>query len=239
MSSTLLDNVIQLLNLGVGDRGRLEHIKSSLEENKTLYSSDKEYVEKMIEQHIMNQEIESEQAKDSSIDVSVNVVYCSKCGNKITDDSSFCKNCGTKIKNETENKFCGKCGKPISSGRYCTHCGSNTSGIISESTQRIGRPVEWKSESVTLLLSILLGLFGIQGVGHMYVGKIGKGIAILIGSIILIVFALVSMMSIIGIALGAILLIVYFIVFIWQIIDSRKLCQEYNEYMEKNNKAPW
>ena len=35
--SSLLDNVKQLLNLGVGDIGRLEHIKSSLEKNKTPF----------------------------------------------------------------------------------------------------------------------------------------------------------------------------------------------------------
>ena len=75
--TSLLDNVIQLLNLGVGDLGRLEHIKNSLEENKTLYSSDRMYLEKLIEQHIGNQEIiepvqeiKSEQVQDSSNDVS-------------------------------------------------------------------------------------------------------------------------------------------------------------------------
>lgn len=235
MSSTLLDNVIQLLNLGVGDRGRLEHIKSSLEENKTLYSSDKDYVEKMFEQHIRNQEIKSEQTKDSSSDESGNVVYCSKCGNKIMDDSSFCKNCGTKIRNETENKFCGKCGKPISSGRYCTHCGSNSSGNTSESTQRIGRPVEWKSESATLLLSILLGLFGIAGVGHMYVGQVGKGVGILIVGLLIFVIGIVTLIILIGV----VVLILYIPFFIWQVMDSRKLCREYNDYMEKNNRAPW
>ena len=83
--SSLLDNVKQLLNLGVGDIGRLEHIKSSLEENKKLYSSDMNYVEKMIEQHIGNQEIieqvpeiKSEQVKDSIIVEPVNIIQPSK-----------------------------------------------------------------------------------------------------------------------------------------------------------------
>ena len=96
MTSTLLDNVIQLLNLGIGDIGRLENIKSALEENKTLYSSDKNYVEKMIEQYIVNQEIQSEQVKDSSNE-STKVIYCSKCGNKIIENSNFCKNCETVV----------------------------------------------------------------------------------------------------------------------------------------------
>lgn len=61
--TSLLDNVIQLLNLGVGDTGRLEYIKSSLEENKKLYSSDMNYVKNLIEQHIVNQEISDQTIK--------------------------------------------------------------------------------------------------------------------------------------------------------------------------------
>ena len=77
--------MIRLLNLGVGDIGRLEHIRSSLEENKTLYSSDRIYVEKMIEHHIGNQEIieqvheiKSEQVQDSNIVEPVNIIQTSK-----------------------------------------------------------------------------------------------------------------------------------------------------------------
>ena len=30
-----------------------------------------------------------------------------------------------------------------------------------------------------------------------------------------------------------------FILFIWQVLDSRKLCRKYNEYLEKNENPPW
>jgi len=33
-----------------------------------------------------------------------------------------------------------------------------------------------KDESTTLILSIILGLIGLPGIGHMYVGKVGKGV---------------------------------------------------------------
>ena len=56
MSSTLLDSVKRLLALEIGDKGRLEHIKDSLEKNKTLYSSDKNYVENKIKQYAQNPE---------------------------------------------------------------------------------------------------------------------------------------------------------------------------------------
>ena len=104
---------------------------------------------------------------------------------------------------------------------------------------RIQRPTEWKSESTTLVLSIILGLFGIQGVGHLYIGKIGKGIAYLIGSLIVLGIAIGLMSTGVGVIIGGPLLIVYFIMFIFQILDSRKLCNYYNDYLEEHNERPW
>ena len=82
MESTLLNNVIQLLNLGVGDTGRLEHIKESLEKNKTLYFSDRGYIENMIEQHIGKQENRSDQIKNPNSDESI-MIRSSKSENNI------------------------------------------------------------------------------------------------------------------------------------------------------------
>ena len=92
-----------------------------------------------------------------------------------------------------------------------------------------------KSEGTTLILSILLGLVTIQGIGHMYVGKIGKGVVILIVGLVLGVTGWAT----IWIGVGAIFLIGNFILFIWQIIDSRNLCRQYNDYLSKNGKPPW
>ena len=44
--SRLLEYVNELLNQNQGDSGRLQHIKKTLEENKTLYVSDIDYVQK-------------------------------------------------------------------------------------------------------------------------------------------------------------------------------------------------
>jgi len=64
----------------------------------------------------------------------------------------------------------------------------------------------------------------------MYVGKVGKGIGILIGSWIL---------FIIGVLTFGIGLIIYLILFIWQIFNSRNLCREYNNYLSQNGRPPW
>ena len=51
----LLDDVLTLLEKGIGDVGRLEHIKSSLENQKNIFTSDREYVQKLVNQHISNE----------------------------------------------------------------------------------------------------------------------------------------------------------------------------------------
>ncbi len=92
-----------------------------------------------------------------------------------------------------------------------------------------------KSESTTLLLSIIVGLFGINGIGHIYVGKIGKGVWILIGSLILFGIGIATVF----IGVGIVFLVIYFVVYIWQIIDSRNLCRTYNQQVEATGRPPW
>ena len=60
---------------------------------------------------------------DNSAMGTVNVAKCSKCGEKIEDESEFCHKCGAKIdgyikcscghKNKMEAEFCTKCGKNL------------------------------------------------------------------------------------------------------------------------------
>ena len=52
--TSLLDDVKKLLEMGMGDTSRLEHIKQTLEENKTMYGSDKDYLEKLTLEHLRN-----------------------------------------------------------------------------------------------------------------------------------------------------------------------------------------
>ena len=90
--------------------------------------------------------------------------------------------------------------------------------------------VSYKSMGTTTILALVVGLLGFCGVGHMYVGKVGKGIGILIGSWILIA---------IGIVTFGIGLIIYLILFIWQIVNARTLCKEYNDFLYRNGQPPW
>jgi hypothetical protein len=57
----LINNVNALIRLGKGDLGRLEYIKQTIENNKQLYTSDRNYLYSLIEKHLgENQKIEED-----------------------------------------------------------------------------------------------------------------------------------------------------------------------------------
>jgi TM2 domain-containing membrane protein YozV len=84
--------------------------------------------------------------------------YCPKCGGQINADSKYCFSCGATVQQP--------------SGATAT---TNTTTI-----QTAAAP---KSLSTTLLLAILLGLFGIWGIGHFYLGQNGRGVVFLIAGL--------------------------------------------------------
>ena len=51
MVNSLLDDVNELLRLSYGDENRLEDIKRRLEDGLTIYSSDINYLKKLVENH--------------------------------------------------------------------------------------------------------------------------------------------------------------------------------------------
>ena len=180
--------------------------------------------------------------------------------------SSFCTNCGISL-NPTA-RFCGSCGtakeqiedatvRPPSRERtprprkksreeelaeyveeYLSKSKTNSeqdSGYDTARSRRsMERPGGWKSDTTTLLLAIILGLFALSGIGHLYLGKIGRGVGILIGGIVLYAVGIVTLMF----GVGVVLIIGYLVLFIWQIIDSRRLCREYNDYYEDYGQEP-
>ena len=98
------------------------------------------------------------------------------------------------------------------------------------------RRTRTKNEGTALVLSLILGLLGIMGVGHIYIRKIGQGIGLLIlGFVLVIVGAATLYWS----GWGVILLIVYFILFVWQVINARDLCKKYNMFLLKTVKEMW
>jgi hypothetical protein len=238
-----LDDVLKLINMGKGDLGRLEHIKKTLENGKNLYTSDKEYLEKLVEEISEN----TAEKKSSTIDEKPQLDEKPDTleTSEFRNDTNFCTNCGNEI--VSGNNFCPKCGNSI---------GNNNSNLANNISQtKFQRGPEWKSLSTTTIFAVILGLLGIQGVGHFYLGKIARGLGILFGPLIVLLIGIGIISGIAttiqfgyyddaSIVVGAYVFgigtfVFYIVMFFWQIKDARKLCNHYNDYLEKHGEKPW
>ena len=139
----------------------------------------------------------------------------------------FCTKCGINIEDES-TKFCPKCGTSVDTNS--TETPTPKESTTNTSPSRPQRPAEWKSEGTTLILTIILGIFGFGGIGHIYLGNISRGITILIVGIILLII------SIFTFGIGLIVLIPFAI---WVVFDARKQCKYYNDHLEQTGKPPW
>ena len=186
------------------------------------------------------------------------MAFCDNCGHELRSTAKFCASCGTAREptdDTPKSRSRERPARPRKKSReeelaeyeeeylraelnLQPKSKSKSRQDSDEDTARYRRgrerPMGWKSESTTLLLSILLGLFGLSGIGHLYLGMIGRGVVILIGGIALGVVGVLTLFF----GIGWILLIAYIPLFIWQIIDSRNMCRQYNDYYEEFGKEP-
>jgi TM2 domain-containing membrane protein YozV len=135
-------------------------------------------------------------------------MFCGKCSKENPDESKFCIECGEPMNNSSTNNM------------PSPNNGNNPNQ----------RPAQWKSEGTTLILTIVLGLFGLGGIGHIYLGNITRGIVILIVGIILLIVSAVTF------GIGLVVLIPFAI---WVVYDARKQCKHYNDHLEQTGKPPW
>lgn len=162
-------------------------------------------------------------------------------------------------------RFCSSCGKelPHDNVAYCPNCGIATivsssvhQGPVQQSPVFVQAP--YKSPGTAMLISLIAGLFGLLGIGHIYVGKLRNGILLLIGGLVLMGLIIACMLaynaaqiyaqygyysnnnSAGGLAfLGFVFSIAYFALFVWQIFDIRKQAKRFNEAVKTEGKEPW
>lgn len=222
-----LTMVQNLLDSEVGNPERLKSIKNMILNHNRLSEDDYSY---LVQKHEQLEKIERLENKDlETLDI-INKLQNEEIGNhqrlesikKAINQNQVISSEDLAYLQDKQKQY-----KKIKSNNEEKSTGINPN-------QRRYR-TEFKSEGTTLVLSIVLGILGLNGTGHMYVGKVGRGVAILIGSIILFALGIVS----ISFGVGIVLLIIYFIIFIWQIIDARNLCLYYNGYVESSKKPPW
>jgi hypothetical protein len=134
--------------------------------------------------------------------------------------------------------YCKHCGKEFSADEiiYCPSCGKPQ-----YQSQELTRPMvvtQNKNPGTAVLIALIAGFFGFQGIGHMYIGKTGIGIGLLLMGwflgISIVLFTLGGILPM-TILLGIIILAYW----IWQAYDVNKLAKYYNEYLMQNGKGPW
>ena len=140
----------------------------------------------------------------------------------------YCRNCGNQI--ETDQEFCTSCGSREGEGRQ-----RPSSTIL----------IRDKGAGIAALLSTIMA-----GLGQIYVGKIGRGILLLVIDIVFTSISTGIMLSALYIGgtneeilgawvIGGIFMIPYFIVWIWNIFDAYKLANQYNDLLQANGRRPW
>ncbi len=127
--------------------------------------------------------------------------------------------------------FCRHCGRsfPSEDITYCPFCGKPQKDVSRFASPQPTPPASNKSPGKTLAIALLAGAIAFQGIGHLYVGKTKKGIALLVvgwilGGLAILFFPLA---------------IVSFVFWVWQSYDAYKKAKHYNEYLARNGKGPW
>lgn len=130
--------------------------------------------------------------------------------------------------------YCRNCGKEIpEGGRFCPECGCIVadspveSAVPSVRTDAVdpGMTYNKRSEDLALPMSLF-----ITGLGHIYVGKAGKGVALLIAQILCSALGVITLFTWVGSV----------ILWFYGMYDSYALAKQYNTYvMSHNGQPPW
>jgi TM2 domain-containing membrane protein YozV len=140
---------------------------------------------------------------------------------------NFCGNCGEKLDTDTDVEECPKC-----------HSALHEHSKHIQSSPSVGsQQLPYKSPGTSALIAFIGGIFGLPGIGHIYVGKVGRGIGILLLGLVLYILTIVFVFVFPPIAL--IFSIGYLILFIWQIFSARNLAKKFNELVRTRGKEPW
>ena len=168
----------------------------------------------------------------------------------MTSTPKFCSNCGETLNLNEQIKKCSKCGIDLQQQQI----GSTTQN------RPIVDQLPYKSPGTAALIAFIGGIFTLLGLGHIFVGKIGKGLGILVSGIIIYVLFVIMAISLPGMLLlglvesstgdagsGGIIFIIifllgiaYLVLWIWQIFNAKKLAKKFNELVRINGgKEPW
>jgi len=153
--------------------------------------------------------------------------------------------------------FCPVCGYPVNAqGQRNQNQWKNDNSNYYAPNYQARPQYEMKDTGITIIFAALIGLFGIMGIGHIYLGKVGKGVAILIGGFVIAALMYVVTFSLLWsevwlmdsdgnvdfvpvIIFMVVAVIIYFAYYVWQVFDAHKLAKHYNEELIRTGKPPW
>ena len=140
----------------------------------------------------------------------------------------FCRNCGRQFSME-DATYCPFCGRQQLQLQLQQPIQSNTNTVVTSLKKNPGTAV---------LIALIAGIFGFQGIGHLYLGKVAYGIGLLLIGWTIGIFAFLSLIGG-GISMAVFLGIVSFAFWIWQAHNANKLARYYNEYLIQKGVTPW
>ncbi|SHO43466.1 putative TM2 multi-domain protein [Nitrosotalea sinensis] len=230
MFEELIKQAEKLLDMNVGDNLRLTSIIERLKKGNDLYLSDQKYLDDLISKYLFLTEELDEQASNiqtsHSNDDAISILRERLARGEITIDEF---NTLQKTLDASESEKSKDMLKEITEKLNKVQEEQNVQETIQS---------EGLNQNTALVLSLVLGLIGLQGIGHIYAGKIGTGIAYLIFSLILFASGWSLVLSPGGVLapIGYFIFLVYLMMFIFQIIGARRACYEYNLEIYRKSK---
>jgi len=152
-------------------------------------------------------------------------MYCQKCGKELNEGSMYCRDCGTSVGRNNMNYA-----PPGNGSNYYVSLREKSAGI-----------------------AIVLG-FLCAGLGHLYAGKLTRGLCILFGNMALSIPAMAISIwwftdyynydyyypDFSGIFLLILILnIPSLVLLIWSLYDVNKIVKEYNTRLKETGNPPW
>ncbi|MCL1810925.1 MAG: hypothetical protein FWG41_01705 [Methanomassiliicoccaceae archaeon] len=128
---------------------------------------------------------------------------------------------------------------------FCDECGSRAGGRGGGQGPQCVINIRDKSAGIAAVLS-----FFMIGLGQIYVGKIGRGLLLMMAYIVFVCIGVVvtalAVLSTDGIddlaGVGVLVIIIsvcYLVLWVWNIFDAHKLANRYNDHLMANGNRPW
>jgi TM2 domain-containing membrane protein YozV len=164
----------------------------------------------------------------------------------MSHELDFCSNCGEKLNPNGELRNCPKCYADLKA-----YSASQPSSV---------EHLPYKNPATTALLAFIGGILALPGIGHIYVGKVGTGVGILIGGFILYALTFSIIISVastrayeaqysptgnasplpIDMMVAILVLVIgYTVLFIYQIITAIRLANKFNRLAKTTGTNPW